>query len=297
MQDPNSLQCPDYNLPEHAQTVALLVNPTTVAAQAVQILKNIWHINNDRDKGAWQLQLEEDIAQTVARQQQHQLDVTAREEELALEQDAQNKEERKRNKEKYLPIPLDLGIPLQPHDVLSAYALRKLEKAEYIPLWYVTNEGVDSARRSNVSADANSMVVVSNDDGTTSWQTSAQPSRGVVDDEDLPWEVVCLACPLLVKAAANAGWTDERIDILAGFFGGIITHPWRGSRDHLERRSLHIYLAEQRRLWHNAIASKNGGYNISIFNDQLLRDTYERVYRRERNKMDEQARRQNPYVY
>lgn len=296
LQDPNTLQCPDYGLPEHAQTVQLLVIGNTDAAQAVHILKNIWHINNDKEKAEWQLQIDTDLAATQARQLQHQLDATAREQELSLERDAQTKEERKRNKDKYIPIPLDRGIPIQPHNVLSAYAIRKLEKAEYVPLWYVTNEGLDSARRSNVAADSHSMVMTTNEDGTTAWQSAAQPARGVIDDEDLPWEVVCTACPLLVTAAASAGWTDERIDMLAGFFGGIVTHPWRGSRDPHERRALHVYLAEQRRLWHAAIASTTGGYNISMFNHQVLCNTYERVYRGERIRLDELARKPNPYV-
>lgn len=295
-QDPNALQCPDYDLAEHAQTVQLLINGNTDAAQAAQILKNIWQINNDKEKANWQLQVDADLAETQARLLQQQLDDTAKEEESAQELDAHAKEERKRNKDKYLPIPLDRGIPMQPHDVLSSYAVKKLEKGEYIPLWYVTNEGLDSARRSNVAADSNSMVMVINDDGTNSWQTTAQPARGVLDDEDLPWEVVCTSCSLLVTAAANAGWTDDRIDILSGFFGGIVTHPWRGSRDLVERRALQVYMAEQRRLWHASIGSSIGGYNISMFNHQLLRDTYERVYRRERTKLDEIARKPNPYV-
>lgn len=293
--DPNLLQCPDYELPEHAQTLALLINAHTLAPQALQLLKNIWHMNNGKDKAAWQLQLDTDVAETEARRQQEVLDSAARDDELAQERDALDKEERKRNKDKYTHIPLDLGIPMQPHDVPSMYAIRKLEKSHYLELWYLTNDGLDSARRTNATADADTMVVVRNDDNTTSWQTNAQPARGVLDDEDLPWEAVCNACPLLVKAAADAGWTDERIDILAGFFGGILTHRWRSSRDPLELKALQVYMAEQRRLWHIAILKKQG-YNLSIFNEALLRDTYERVYRQNRNTLDARLHRPNPYV-
>lgn len=205
MQDPNTLQCPDYDLPEHTQTVTLLINPTTPPAQAAQILKNVWQINNDRDKAAWQLQADIDLVQAGAKKQQQQLEATANEAALALERDTQNKEEKQCNKDKYLPIPLDCGIPFQPHDILSPYEIRSLNKSEYLELWYVSNDRINSAHRSNLTADSNSMVVVSNEDGTTSWQESAPPARGVLADEDLPWEVVYTSCPLLVSAAASAG--------------------------------------------------------------------------------------------
>lgn len=207
--DPNSLQCPDYELPEHAQSLALLINPHTLAPQAVQILKSVWQMNNDRDKIAWQLQLDTDAAEAEASLQQQVLASAAREAELALELDALQKDERKRNKDKYTHIPIDRGIPMQAQDIPSTYALRKLEKSHYVELWYFTNEGLDSARRTNAAADANTMVVVKNDNNSTSWQTIAQPARGVLDDEDLAWEAVCNACPLLVKSAADAGWTND----------------------------------------------------------------------------------------
>ncbi|KZP21509.1 hypothetical protein FIBSPDRAFT_953541 [Athelia psychrophila] len=293
--DPNSAVLPDYNLPEHAHTLGVLINVNTDAAQAAQFLSNIWQVNNDRDKVAWQLQVDADALESQNRLQQQALDDAAKEDEREQERDAHDKDERKRNKTKYTPISLDHGIPMQPHDIPSNYAIRKLDKGEYLPLWYLTNEGFDSARRSNAAADANAMVVVKNDDGTPSWQTAAQPARNAVDDEDLPWEVICNACPLLVKAAETAQWTEERVDIMAGFFGGILSHRWRGSRDPLELRALQVYLAEQRRLWHVCLANGKG-YNLSMFNEALLRDTYERVYRLDRIRQDALARSANSYV-
>lgn len=139
------------------------------------------------------------------------------------------------------------------------------------------------------------MVVVQNEDGTPSWQTSAQPSRAALDDEDLSWEAFCNACPRLVKAAAAAQWTDERVDILAGFFGGILSHTWRGSRDPLQQQTLQVYMAEQRRLWHVALAN-DAGYNLSIINDRILDTTYHRVYAQDRARLDALARSTNAYV-
>lgn len=174
--------------------------------------------------------------------------------------------------------------------------MRKLEKALYILLWYVTNDGLESTRRSNIAANANSMGIVKNKDGSVSWEVTAQPARTALNNEDLPWEVVCNTCPLLVKACANAGWTDKHLDILAGFFGGILTHCWRGLADPMELCLLHVYLTEQRRLWHSSLASGTR-YNLSIFNDRLLKDTYERVYRQDHRVQDALARAAYTYVY
>ncbi|KZP10954.1 hypothetical protein FIBSPDRAFT_656562, partial [Athelia psychrophila] len=191
--NPNNDQCPDYSLPEHARVLAVMVNPNTTPVQAAQLLQNLWNIRNTDEKVAWRQQIDTDLAN-------RDTDEAAIAEEARLERDTQYKDERKRNKEKYTPIPLDRAIPQQPRTILSAYATRKLDKGQYLQLWYVTNDGIETARHSVISAEASSMVVVSNDDGTTAWQAAAQPARGVIADEDLPWEVLCNACPRFIKA-------------------------------------------------------------------------------------------------
>lgn len=294
--DPDLETCPDYALPEHAPIRAFLISPTTTDVQAGELLKSIWTAKNDKDKVAWQLQVVTDAAELLARQQQLDADTLVQEEADRLERDTLYKEERKRNKDKYIPISLDRGVPMQPHDVLATYAIRKLDKGHYIELWFLTPEGLDSARRTNLHHDQNTMVVTQNDNGSTSWEPTVQPPRGIVDDEDLPWEDFCTACPLFIKAAEDALWPSERVDMMSGLFFAVQTHPWRRSRDPLERRSLLVYAAEQRRLWHTAITANGGAYNVSIFNESILRSTHDRLYREDRKVQDAAARRSNMYV-
>lgn len=293
--DPNAEVCPDFLLPEHDQKRLLLTIGTTTNGEASDLLKSLWTATNDQDKLTWQQQELTDAADLLLRQQQRETDSIAREELETLEHDAAAKEERKRNRNKYLPIPLDRGVPMQAQDVLATYALRKLEKGEYVELWFLTNDGLDSARRSNLHHNQNTMVVTSNADGTTSWEPAVQAPRGVVDDEDLPWEDFCTACPLLIKAAEDALWPIERVDMMSGLFYAVQTHHWRCSRCHVERRSLLVYAGEQRRLWHSIIARGSGaGYNLSIFNDGLLKTTYDRLYRIDQKVQDAAARLPNP---
>ncbi|KZP21856.1 hypothetical protein FIBSPDRAFT_825315 [Athelia psychrophila] len=270
--DPDLETCPDYALPEHAPIRAFLISPTTTDVQAGELLKSIWTAKNDKDKVAWQLQVVTDAAELLARQQQLDADTLVQEEADRLERDTLYKEERKRNKDKSIPISLDRG------------------------LWFLTPEGLDSARRTNLHHNQNTMVVTQNDNGSTPWEPTVQPPRGIVDDEDLPWEDFCTTCPLFIKAAEDALRPSERVDMMSGLFFAVQTHPWRRSRDPLERRSLLVYAAEQRRLWHTAITANGGAYNVSIFNESILRSTHDRLYREDRKVQDAAARRSNMYV-
>lgn len=293
--DPNSEISPDFLLPEHDQTRQLLTTGTTTNVEAADLLKSLWTMKNDKDKLAWQQQVVTDASDLLARQQQREADSVAQEEVERLDHDTATKEERKRNRNKYLPVPLDRGVPMQPQDVLATYAVRKLEKGEYVELWFLTNDGLDSARRSNLHHNQNTMVVTSNADGTTSWEPSVQAPRGIVDDEDLPWEEFCTACPLFIKAAEDALWPIERIDMMSGLFYAVQTHPWRRSRDPIECRALLVYAGEQRRLWHSVVSRATGaGYNLSIFNEDVLIRTYDRLYRIDRRLQDSAARLANP---
>ncbi|KZP09466.1 hypothetical protein FIBSPDRAFT_963933 [Athelia psychrophila] len=74
--DQNSVQCPDYELPEHTQTILLLATGNTSAVQAVQLLKDIWQLNNNRDKLAWQQLVDTDLVTAQTREQQLALSAT-----------------------------------------------------------------------------------------------------------------------------------------------------------------------------------------------------------------------------
>ncbi|KZP33719.1 hypothetical protein FIBSPDRAFT_720150 [Athelia psychrophila] len=293
--DPTKETCPDYALPEHAPIRALLATGTTTHAEAGDLLKALWTAKNDKDKLAWESQAVFDAAERLARLQQHEAETTAQEEAAQLERDTLYKEERKRNKDKYTAVALDRGVPMQPVETIATYALQKLKKGHYVELWFLTNDGLDSARRGHLHhSEQSAMVVTQGPDGTATLEPAIQVPRGIVDDEDLPWEDFVTACPLLIKAAEDNLWTTERIDMMSGLFFAVQTHPWRRSRDALERRSLQVYAAEQRRHWHAALPG--GAYNISIFNEALLQHTNDRLYREERKNLDGAARVAIMYV-
>lgn len=176
----------------------------------------------------------------------------------------------------YLPIPLDQGIPLQPHGILSLYATCRPVKAKYIELWYVANEGLDSGQCSNLAANSNSIVVVSNNNSTTSWQASAQlhevflQMRTSLGRLFVP-PAFSLSQPWLVLN----GWTS-RLTCLQDYLAALSPTPVGARVDSLECHALHVYLVEQRCNWHSTTVSMSGGDNITVFNSQVtvLRDAH-----------------------
>ena len=86
----------------------------------------------------------------------------------------------------------------------------------------------------------------------------------------------------MIVAMEEASWPQERVAMLAKFWGNLQVHELRSSRDPLDQKALIVYQAEQRRLWHLAISSPQGAYNLARINEEILRKTREKVYWDER---------------
>ncbi|KAF8800746.1 hypothetical protein BYT27DRAFT_7116798 [Phlegmacium glaucopus] len=125
-------------------------------------------------------------------------------------------------------------------------------------------------------------------DGSTSWvpAASTKTASGVIDDKDIPWEDFCQAAPRMIVAMEEADWPRDRVTMLAKFWGNLQVHELRSSRDPLDQKTLIVYQAEQRRLWHLAISSPRGAYNLSRINEELIRKTRDRVYWDDRKQKD-----------
>ena len=203
--DPGLLECPDYASATYAAARVPFVNPNTTEAQAIQLLRDIWTAGNDADKARWQLQnLEDDTLRTEQRRVQAEAyDLRAQAE--VEEAEALRKEEIKKNKSKYLPIP-DRDVPTIAPVIASNYAVRKMEKGLYVELWYYTNAGLEEASRSSNTADDEAMVMLCLPDGSTSWvpAASTRTAGGVTDDKNILWEDFCQAAPRMIVAMEEA---------------------------------------------------------------------------------------------
>ncbi|KAF8814939.1 hypothetical protein BYT27DRAFT_7238623 [Phlegmacium glaucopus] len=287
MCDPSLLECPDFASAVFAAARAPFINPTTTEDQAIQFLKDIWNAGNQADRIKWQQQNDADeVALTEHRQLQSDADLQRAQEEI-IEAESTRKEEMKKNKMKYTPIP-DRDVPTIAPVIASNYAIRKMDKGLYVELWYYTNAGLDDALRGSNTTDDEAMVMLRRPDGSTSWVPSAstRDATGVLDDKDISWEDFCQAAPRMIVAMEEADWPQDRVSMLAKFWGNLQIHELRSSRDPIDQKPLIVYQAEQRRLWHLAISSPRGAYNLSRINEEVVRKTRERVYWEDRRLKD-----------
>ncbi|KAG1784777.1 uncharacterized protein HD556DRAFT_1250835 [Suillus plorans] len=287
--DPNLNICPDYASPHYANAQAQLVNDNVTEEQSIQLLRTIWRAANNADIDLWegQVEVEREQRENLRRIQEEEQDRI--EQERIDEEESARKEEKKKHKHKFMPIPEDTGVPDEPSIIPSSYAIRKLNKGEYLKLWYFTNDGLDEAH-SKKTIDDDAMVMSTLPDGSTAWvsATAARNASSVVDDENLSFEEFCIAYPRFIAAIEEADWPQDRVRMMAFFWKNIQIHPYRSMRDPLAQKALLVYQAEQRKRWHVVAKSAAGPYNLSTINQKVLDATRERVYWLERTKKDNQ---------
>jgi hypothetical protein len=286
--DPNFNVCPDYASDVFENTRAQLINENTNEEQAVQLLTNIWETNNNADKIAWQRQVAADREERLHREQLEEEEQDRLEQVRAQEEETTRKEDRKKNKHKYIPI-LATGIPDDAATSIApcAYAIKKLDKGEYVELWYFTNDGLDEVNRKE-TVDDDAMIMSTLADGSTAWVSAASTrnARAVINDENLPFEEFCQACPRMLTAMEEADWPEDRTRMMARFWRNIQVHKYRSMRNPVAQKALLAYQAEQRKRWHVAVKTSVGPYDLSLVNERVLEETRERVYWETRDKRD-----------
>ncbi|KAG1900360.1 uncharacterized protein F5891DRAFT_952215, partial [Suillus fuscotomentosus] len=157
----------------------------------------------------------------------------------------------------------------------------KLDKGQYIELYYWTNHGLDDAMVNYHTRDDDSLVPTTGEDGSTVWISSAssKPASGIIADRHLSPADFAQAIPRIVAALEEHDWPQQRVLMLAQFWGAIMLHCYWNSRDSLAQRAIMLFQEEQRRAWHNAIPSSKGAWDISVIDEPTLARTFERVYR------------------
>ncbi|KAF8801475.1 hypothetical protein BYT27DRAFT_7036627, partial [Phlegmacium glaucopus] len=156
--DPELSECPDFASPIYAAARDPFVNLNTTEEQAVQFLKDIWHAGNDADKVRWQQQSDDDAAALADNRRLQSEEDALRVQTTIDKEENLRKEEMKKNKMKYIPIP-DRDVPTIAPVIASNYATRKMEKGLYVELWYYTNSGLDEAFRGLNTTDDEAMVM------------------------------------------------------------------------------------------------------------------------------------------
>lgn len=290
--DPNTQQPPDYTSVDFdISRNYLIANDANITLQqAADLLLSSWMATNKHEKAQWRQQIEADDREKEQQQKRAEDEERDRATAEAREAEEMAAEERKKYKLKHKKIE-PRGIPNTPVLVPSAVATHRLKKGEWVPMWYYTPAGLRDSAGPVSNAEEESMVMLRQADGTTTFAPAiaAKEAKGLVEDKDLEWEDFCIAMPAMLEAFGIADWPLERIQMFGNFWANIQDHRLRRSGDLIDRTVLLWYQAKQQKQWHHCLDSPSGAYNLGKINEVVLADTKERVYWLERDRREAEA--------
>ncbi|KAI6018286.1 hypothetical protein EDC04DRAFT_2547544, partial [Pisolithus marmoratus] len=118
------------------------------------------------------------------------------------EHEAAIQEEKKKYHHKHAPIPQDAVIPMDPIIIPSQVATHKLQKGDFIKLYYFMNKGLRDTELTTHSADDDMLTLLQTGDGLHAFIpiASVHAKGTVTKDKDLSWEVFAEAVHRLATA-------------------------------------------------------------------------------------------------
>ncbi|KAG1777109.1 hypothetical protein EV702DRAFT_970307 [Suillus placidus] len=279
---PSVLVSPDLMSARYQLSHTGMISATVTEVQAAEFLCNSWTTTNEALCIQWQDQVAEDDRLSAERKHLADEEDEHRQLPLQLEEATTKADERKKNHSKHLAIPM-CPRPFTTNDeaLVSDFAICRLDKGQYVELYYWTNHGLDDAAVNYSTRDNDSLVPSTGEDGSTVWISSAssKPAAGVIADRNLSPADFNQAIPRIVAAFEDCDWAPERVLMLAQFWGAIVLHHYWNSRDPLAQCTILLFQEEERRAWHSTITSSKGAWDISIINEAALARTFDRVYR------------------
>ncbi|KAF8878338.1 hypothetical protein BD779DRAFT_1417247, partial [Infundibulicybe gibba] len=101
----------------------------------------------------------------------------------------------------------------------SAYATDKLERKEYVEIWYFTWEGCEDASKQRFSTPQDVLSMARDGDDLKLRPLAAtRASRNALPDRALSWDQVFLGSKLLITHMTRTGWPRGHIETLSRFF-------------------------------------------------------------------------------
>jgi hypothetical protein len=166
------------------------------------------------------------------------------------------------------PIDLDAESLTMSLQRPTTYAIEKFRKFEYVPLWYFTEQGCQTADKDKASNE-DLWDVTKTSDNRLSLRTAAanRPSPNALSDEQLTWEQFMDANHLLCRWLIPAGWPEGYAKILSSFFWQIENHEDKGIAEGKE--TLLLYQARARKAWHDELKAGHF-FNLAKLNEKKM---------------------------
>ncbi|KAG1747495.1 hypothetical protein EDD22DRAFT_958239 [Suillus occidentalis] len=188
LEDPNITMRPDFTLPKHKAVRQQLIDDRLTNEQAAQ------------QRHLCEMRLREE--EEEEKQQQC----------CKEEEDAAWLEERKKNKNKYMPVMCG-KVPSNPTILPAQYTLRKLKSSDYYKLHYFTNCGLKDTKISTLVAEPDAMVMLPVSDGLHSWVPTAAvkdpKAAPITKEEHLTWKEFNEAAPHMITMMRMHNWPND----------------------------------------------------------------------------------------
>ncbi|KIJ54196.1 hypothetical protein M422DRAFT_221727 [Sphaerobolus stellatus SS14] len=289
-QDPASLACPDFTSDEYAGARAGLMEGSTTEAQAADLLRKVWVVNQKRDVARWDKRIADEAADEAATLMRRTENLARVAQQEVVDREEAWREDKKKNPSKYVPIPNRPPPTLRP-EIIAPYAQRRIDKGLYCEMYYFTAEGLDAVKKVGSYVDE-SMVPVTDGAGGMNWipAIAKRDPGSFKEDQDLTWDQFSGAVPRMLLALQRVKGPAERVEALAGFWGKLLSHPLRISIDPLATKTLLLYQAQQRFAWYEAIPIEGKGWNLNEISEVLMQRAADDVYRTQREELDKALR-------
>ncbi|KAM6489092.1 hypothetical protein JOM56_013779 [Amanita muscaria] len=272
-EDPNRAKTPDYTSEAFAPLRAALTTGDRTEGEAVQFLIATWRDDVNRKKRQWAQQLEDDrLAEEACRRDQDE----------RRQPHGTQTSKLKLNTLATGATISDIRIPRP-----SSYALKRLEKYEYVDLWYFTEEGCEDALRFNQSTAPDTYTLANLGDTLSLRPIDAMKAlRNAFGDEKLTWRQMSIAKTSLLHHMTELGWDVTYVRALASFYVALESHPRRRQGTNGDKVLL-LYQAEVRREWFQQLTQERiqTVFDISIINEERLRRIDEALYTIERDQV------------
>ena len=169
----------------------------------------------------------------------------------------------------HLP-PVDLNARSLTEDLErpTSYAIERLRKFEYVPLWYFTEQGLRAADKDKSYNEDLWDVTKTSDDRLSLRPTATnRPNPNALDDEQLSWEQFLDASNLLCRWLIPADWPEDYAKLLLSFFYRIQNHQERNILKGKE--TLLLYQARARKAWHEELKAGHF-YNLAALSKEKM---------------------------
>ncbi|KAF8892197.1 hypothetical protein BD779DRAFT_97799 [Infundibulicybe gibba] len=270
--DPAREVCPDFTLPMfRVVRASLIAYPDApllrTDGEAARALVDAWQEYNRQRRKEYKQQEEEEWALKRKRNPFRRPPSPAP---LRLILDLTDEPPNKKRK----PLPIidrDRGPPdfIWPRPL--RFAIKKIEKYQWVELWYFSREGCAEAKRTPSCDELFEMVTTV--DGRPAFRLIPPfaASENVIPDAQLAWPDFIDATQNYLASLSNANWPQEVVTSMKTFFDHIAIHRLGSSE--LGRRALLTYQARVRREWHiQSEESDEIAFDISNINSSLLSD-------------------------